>query len=51
MAADDLLSRGRPSREEIVDMLSGHLCRCTGYAPIVAAIEDARDVRRGPERG
>ena len=43
IAADDLLSRGRPSREEIVDMLSGHLCRCTGYAPIVAAIEDARD--------
>jgi 2-furoyl-CoA dehydrogenase 2Fe-2S iron sulfur subunit len=41
IAADDLLSRGRPSREEIVDMLSGHLCRCTGYAPIVAAIEDA----------
>ena len=41
MAADDLLSRGRQSHEEIVDMLSGHLCRCTGYAPIVAAIEDA----------
>ena len=41
MAADDLLSRGRPSRDEIVDMLSGQLCRCTGYAPIVAAIEDA----------
>jgi 2-furoyl-CoA dehydrogenase 2Fe-2S iron sulfur subunit len=43
IAADDLLSRGDPSRDEIVDMLSGHLCRCTGYAPIVAAIEDARD--------
>ena len=43
IAADDLLSRGYPSRAEIVDMLSGHLCRCTGYAPIVAAIEDARD--------
>jgi aerobic-type carbon monoxide dehydrogenase small subunit (CoxS/CutS family) len=41
IAAADLLSRGRPSRAEIVDMLSGHLCRCTGYAPIVAAIEDA----------
>ena len=41
MAADDLLSRGTPSRDEIVDMLSGHLCRCTGYAPIVAAIEEA----------
>jgi 2-furoyl-CoA dehydrogenase 2Fe-2S iron sulfur subunit len=49
MAADDLLSRGRPSREEIVDMLSGQLCRCTGYAPIVAAIEDARDaIPEGP---
>ena len=34
---------------EIVDMLSGHLCRCTGYAPIVAAIEDARDARPRPE--
>ena len=43
MAADDLLSRGRPSRAEIVDMLSGHLCRCTGYAPIIAAIEEARN--------
>jgi aerobic-type carbon monoxide dehydrogenase small subunit (CoxS/CutS family) len=41
IAADDLLSRGTPSRAEIVDMLSGHLCRCTGYAPIVEAIEDA----------
>jgi 2-furoyl-CoA dehydrogenase 2Fe-2S iron sulfur subunit len=40
MAATDLLSRGRPSREEIVDVLSGHLCRCTGYQPIVAAIEE-----------
>lgn len=40
MAATDLLSRGTPTRDEIVDMLSGHLCRCTGYAPIVAAIEE-----------
>ena len=44
IAADDLLSRGAPSREEIVDMLSGHLCRCTGYATIVAAIEEASDI-------
>jgi aerobic-type carbon monoxide dehydrogenase small subunit (CoxS/CutS family) len=41
LAAADLLARGRPSREEIVDMLSGHLCRCTGYEPIVDAIEKA----------
>ena len=39
MAATDLLEReGTPTREEIVDMLSGHLCRCTGYEPIVDAI-------------
>ena len=43
IAVDDLLSRGDPSHEEIVEMLSGQLCRCTGYAPIVAAIEEARD--------
>jgi aerobic carbon-monoxide dehydrogenase small subunit len=41
LAATDLLGRGRPSRDEIVDMLSGHLCRCTGYEPIVDAIERA----------
>ena len=41
MAADDLLSRGSvPTRAEIVDMLSGQLCRCTGYAPIVDAIAE-----------
>jgi aerobic-type carbon monoxide dehydrogenase small subunit (CoxS/CutS family) len=40
MAATDLLSRdGAPDRVEIEDMLSGHLCRCTGYTPIVDAIE------------
>jgi carbon-monoxide dehydrogenase small subunit len=30
-----------PSREEIQDTISGNLCRCTGYIPIVDAIEDA----------
>jgi aerobic-type carbon monoxide dehydrogenase small subunit (CoxS/CutS family) len=28
-----------PSRAEILDHLNGHLCRCSGYANIVAAIE------------
>jgi aerobic-type carbon monoxide dehydrogenase small subunit (CoxS/CutS family) len=41
MAASELLERGRPTREQVVDLLSGHLCRCTGYAPIVAAILEA----------
>jgi 2-furoyl-CoA dehydrogenase 2Fe-2S iron sulfur subunit len=41
MAADELLARAeRPGRDEIVDLLSGHLCRCTGYRPIVDAIAE-----------
>ena len=38
MAATDLLERGRPSRDDVVDLLSGQICRCTGYEPIVEAI-------------
>ena len=39
MAATDLLARNPdPSRSEIADLLSGQLCRCTGYEPIVEAI-------------
>jgi carbon-monoxide dehydrogenase small subunit len=42
MAATDFLARSpSPSREEVVDLLSGHLCRCTGYEPIVEAILSA----------
>jgi aerobic carbon-monoxide dehydrogenase small subunit len=40
IAATDLLERHPcPSREQIADMLSGHLCRCTGYKAIIDAIE------------
>jgi aerobic-type carbon monoxide dehydrogenase small subunit (CoxS/CutS family) len=39
MAAANLLEQdAKLTRDEIVDMLSGHLCRCTGYEPIVDAI-------------
>jgi aerobic-type carbon monoxide dehydrogenase small subunit (CoxS/CutS family) len=31
----------RPSRAQIRDAISGNLCRCTGYIPIIDAIEDA----------
>jgi 2-furoyl-CoA dehydrogenase 2Fe-2S iron sulfur subunit len=41
MAATELLEKGSPTRDEVVDLLSGHLCRCTGYAPIVDAIMEA----------
>jgi aerobic-type carbon monoxide dehydrogenase small subunit (CoxS/CutS family) len=30
--------------DRIVEVLSGHICRCTGYVPIVKAIAQARDV-------
>jgi len=41
IAAEDLLARvERPTRDEIVDMLSGQLCRCTGYTAIVDAIAE-----------
>ena len=37
-----------PDEAEIRDALSGHLCRCTGYANIVAAVE--RLITYGPAR-
>jgi carbon-monoxide dehydrogenase small subunit/2-furoyl-CoA dehydrogenase 2Fe-2S iron sulfur subunit len=44
MAAADLLERGqKPNRAEITELLSGHLCRCTGYEPIVDAIAAAAE--------
>ena len=44
MSLDALLrERKQPSEIEIRTMLSGHLCRCTGYTPIVrAALAAAR---------
>jgi 2-furoyl-CoA dehydrogenase 2Fe-2S iron sulfur subunit len=42
MSFTDYLSRNpKPSDAEIREVLSGHLCRCTGYAGIVAAIKEA----------
>ena len=42
MSFTDFLERNpEPSEAEVVDVLSGHLCRCTGYAGIVAAVLEA----------
>jgi len=42
MSFTDFLARNpHPSEAEIREVLSGHLCRCTGYAGIVAAIKEA----------
>jgi 2-furoyl-CoA dehydrogenase 2Fe-2S iron sulfur subunit len=47
MAADELLAgTAAPTREQIVELLSGHLCRCTGYRPIVEAISAAAEMAR-----
>jgi carbon-monoxide dehydrogenase small subunit len=44
MSATALLARtGKPSQEEIRRALAGNLCRCTGYAAIVAAVAAAAD--------
>jgi 2-furoyl-CoA dehydrogenase 2Fe-2S iron sulfur subunit len=46
MSLDTFLrAHPRPDEESIRDLLSGHLCRCTGYAPIVrAALEAAAEL-------
>jgi aerobic-type carbon monoxide dehydrogenase small subunit (CoxS/CutS family) len=44
MAATAALAGGRRlSRQEIREELHGNLCRCTGYGPIVDAIEMAQE--------
>jgi selenium-dependent xanthine dehydrogenase len=48
MKAEALLDKDpNPSRERILKSLAGNLCRCTGYAKIVDAIELAAAARRG----
>ena len=36
-----LRCRPDPSRQELEEVVGGHLCRCTGYSPIIAAALDA----------
>jgi carbon-monoxide dehydrogenase small subunit len=39
MAAKALLDRNpNPTREDVVEAISGNLCRCTGYEPIINAV-------------
>ena len=40
LAATELLQNNpHPHREEIQEAIAGNLCRCTGYSPIIEAIE------------
>ena len=50
MAAKALLDRNpAPSRDDIVEGLAGNLCRCTGFAPIVRAVQQAARTLSGKE--
>ena len=35
-----------PSERDVAEVVGGHLCRCTGYAPIIAATLDAASTLR-----
>jgi carbon-monoxide dehydrogenase small subunit len=48
LAAQVLLERtSDPTEAEIRDHLSGNVCRCTGYAGIVASVREAARLLRG----
>jgi 2-furoyl-CoA dehydrogenase 2Fe-2S iron sulfur subunit len=44
-----LKSNPSPDEGQLRDMLSGHICRCTGYAAIVSALLDAAS--KGEQKG
>ena len=47
MSCSDFLQRvPDPSEAQVREMLSGHLCRCTGYTNIVRAVLDVAAARR-----
>ena len=47
MSSKALLGKiSNPTREEIKEAISGHLCRCTGYHQIIEAIEAAGNKRK-----
>jgi 2-furoyl-CoA dehydrogenase 2Fe-2S iron sulfur subunit len=50
MSFTDFLRRNpRPSEAEVVEVLSGHICRCTGYAGIIAAVLEAAETMNSNE--
>jgi 2-furoyl-CoA dehydrogenase 2Fe-2S iron sulfur subunit len=45
MSFTDYLARTeKPTEEELREVLSGHICRCTGYAGIMAALREAAGI-------
>lgn len=47
MSALEIVSRDKDyTREEIMTLISGHLCRCTGYENIIKAILKVNESRK-----
>ncbi len=52
MVSKALLDRNpQPTRLEIVEALSGNVCRCTGYEPIIRAVQVAAERMNGHKGG
>jgi len=48
MSVTDFLGRNPdPTEDEVKDMLSGHICRCTGYVGMVRAVMDVVENKNG----
>ncbi|OYU89879.1 MAG: 4-hydroxybenzoyl-CoA reductase subunit gamma [Bradyrhizobiaceae bacterium PARB1] len=45
-----LMEEPDADEDRIREVISGNLCRCTGYLPIIAAIVEAREAYRGMQR-
>lgn len=51
LAATELLTRNpSPTEDEVKEAISGNLCRCTGYEPIVKAVLDVGSGRARRQR-
>jgi carbon-monoxide dehydrogenase small subunit len=51
LAAKALLDRNPdPSRGDVIDAISGNICRCTGYEPIIEAVLAAVGQMRGKKK-
>jgi 2-furoyl-CoA dehydrogenase 2Fe-2S iron sulfur subunit len=50
MSFTDYLARNpKPTEADLREVLSGHLCRCTGYAGIMAALKEAAGLSAATE--
>jgi 2-furoyl-CoA dehydrogenase 2Fe-2S iron sulfur subunit len=52
MSFTDFLARNpKPTEDELREVLSGHICRCTGYAGIMAALMEAVGLKKDARTG